>query len=156
IVPLAYFGDNKFHAVNTMQPPYQPSANPYASTDATHLYADRARANTLPPQTAMTVGDQLTAAGVSWAWCAGAWNDTATAATGAPPGFRQPFGAGVRPNFQFHHQPFNSYTRFDPTTGAAERTAHLKDYTDLVAAADAGTLPAVAFYKPEGDLNQHP
>jgi hypothetical protein len=32
----------------------------------------------------------------------------------------------------------------------------MKDYTDLVADAAAGTLPAVAFYKPEGFYNQHP
>jgi acid phosphatase len=27
ITPANYFGDNKFYAVNTMQPPYQPSGN---------------------------------------------------------------------------------------------------------------------------------
>jgi acid phosphatase len=54
-----------------------------------------------------------------------------------------------------HHQPFNYYAAFDPMTHAAARTEHLKDYTDLVADIDAGTLPEVVFYKPEGDLNQH-
>ena len=39
---------------------------------------------------------------------------------------------------------------------ADARAAHLKDYTDLVSQAAACTLPQVAFYKPEGDLNQHP
>ncbi len=39
---------------------------------------------------------------------------------------------------------------------ADARAAHLKDYDDLVAAATNGTLPAVAFYKPQGNLNQHP
>ena len=38
----------------------------------------------------------------------------------------------------------------------AARSAHFKDYDDLVSDAAAGRLPAVAFYKPEGDLNQHP
>jgi acid phosphatase len=32
----------------------------------------------------------------------------------------------------------------------------LKDYDDLVAAAATGTLPAVAFFKPQGNFNQHP
>ncbi len=63
---------------------------------------------------------------------------------------------GSAPNFQFHHQPFNYYAAFDPQTGAAARTAHLEDYTALVADIAAGTLPEVVFYKPEGDLNQHP
>ena len=58
-------------------------------------------------------------------------------------------------DFQPHHQPFNYYADFDPVTHAADRAAHLKDYTDLVADAAAGTLPPVAFYKPEGVYNQH-
>jgi phospholipase C len=33
---------------------------------------------------------------------------------------------------------------------------HLKDYDELVAAIDKGNLPQVAFYKPQGSLNQHP
>lgn len=59
-------------------------------------------------------------------------------------------------DFQPHHQPFNYYAKADPVTGAAYRNTHLKDYNDLVADAAAGTLPAVAFYKPEGVYNQHP
>ncbi len=35
-------------------------------------------------------------------------------------------------------------------------TRHLKDGDDLVRDIDAGTLPAVTFYKPVGVLNQHP
>src|SRR6185437_15639972 len=38
---------------------------------------------------------------------------------------------------------------------AEQRAAHLKDYGDLLADAAAGRLPAVAFYKPQGNLNQH-
>ncbi|MBS0319666.1 MAG: acid phosphatase, partial [Proteobacteria bacterium] len=60
------------------------------------------------------------------------------------------------PNFQPHHQPFNYYANFDPVAHAADRAAHLKDYTDLVADAAAGKLPQVVFYKPQGNLNQHP
>ncbi|MEA3151892.1 MAG: hypothetical protein QOD56_2831, partial [Gammaproteobacteria bacterium] len=33
ITPANYFGDGKFYAVNTMQPPYQPSGNAPARTD---------------------------------------------------------------------------------------------------------------------------
>jgi acid phosphatase len=58
-------------------------------------------------------------------------------------------------DFQPHHQPFNYFAGFDPVTHATDRAAHLKDYTDLVADAAAGTLPAVSFYKPEGVYNQH-
>src|SRR5262249_49472115 len=96
----------------------------------------------------------------SWAWYAGAWtaatadgkNATRTViysgASGGP--------NGVAPDFQAHHHPFNYFANMDPVSGAANRSAHLKDYNDLVAAAAAGTLPSVVFYKPEGDVNQHP
>lgn len=42
-------------------------------------------------------------------------------------------------------------------THAADRAAHLKDFdTDMLADIKKnGTLPAVAFYKPQGNLNQH-
>jgi phospholipase C len=57
-------------------------------------------------------------------------------------------------NFQPHHQPFNYYARFAP--GTADRERHFKDDADLLAAIDRGDLPQVAFYKPQGSLNEHP
>ena len=62
---------------------------------------------------------------------------------------------GGNPGFQAHHQPFNYYEHFDPKTHADVRAAHLKDYRDLVADAATGHLPSVAFYKPQGNFNQH-
>jgi acid phosphatase len=142
--------DGMFYAVNTMQPPYQPSSNAPAASDASKLYADTAKANTLPPQTGKTIGDLLSAKGVSWAWYSGAWNTTTSLATGTR-GFNS-----SNPNFQFHHQPFNYYAAFDPVSGAANRAAHLKDFdNDFLKDVANGTLPAVAFYKPQGNLNQH-
>jgi len=61
-----------FYAVNTMQPPYQPSANKPAP-DGNPAFADPAKATTLPPQSEQTIGDLLSAKGVTWAWYAGAW-----------------------------------------------------------------------------------
>jgi acid phosphatase len=148
LVPKNYFGDGTWRAVNTMQPPYQPSGNAPASTDTTGLFATTASGTTLPPQKQTTIGDQLTTAGVTWAWYAQAW-----AAVSAD---RSGIYNNTIPNFQAHHHPFNYYATLDPVTAAAARKAHLKDYNDLVADAAAGTLPAVAFYKPEGDTNQHP
>ncbi len=154
IVPKNYFGDGTFRAVNTMQPPYQPSGNAPATSDTTKLFADRTKPNTLPPQTQMTIGDQLDAKSVSWAWYSGAWTSTLATATGDRM-FPPTTTPGSAPNFQFHHQPFNYYSGFDPSAHADARTKHLKDYTDLMADITAGTLPSVVFYKPEGDLNQH-
>ncbi|HSS26649.1 MAG TPA: acid phosphatase [Usitatibacter sp.] len=154
VAPKNYFGDGTFRAINTMQPAYQPSGNAPASSDSTGLYANPAAATTLPPQTQKNIGDLLTAKGATWTWYAGAWtaasNNRALIYSGSAS------ANGIAPDFQAHHHPFNYFANMDPVTGASSRSAHLKDYNDLVAAAAAGTLPNVVFYKPEGDVNQHP
>ncbi len=160
LAPAGYFGDGLSYAVNTMQPPYQPSGNAPAAGDDAGQYADPRRPTTLPPQSAPTIGDRLDERNIPWAWYAGAWE--AALADG-----RQPAGKPRRiiyapetpagnPDFQPHHQPFNYYAEFDPATRASQRAAHLKDYGALVADIAAGSLPPVVFYKPQGNLNQHP
>jgi acid phosphatase len=133
-----------FYGVNTMQPPYQPSANAPPAGGNPAL-SDLTKPNTLSPQAASTIGDLLTQAGVGWAWYAGAWQ--AAIDKTAP--------ANVV--FQFHHQPFNYYQAYAP--GTAARTEHLRDGgidgKALIADIDAGKLPAVTFYKPQGSQNQH-
>jgi len=137
-----------FYAVNTMQPAYQPSGNTPASADSTGQYADPTKATTLPPQTQATIGDLLSAKGVSWAWYAGAWSSVLSSRSG--------IYNNTAPNFQAHHQPFNYYANFDPVSHASDRSAHLKDYdSKFLQDAANGKLPAVAFYKPQGNLNQH-
>ncbi len=160
IAPAGYFGESKFYAVNTMQPPYQPSGNRPAPADAGELYADPAKATTLPPQSALTIGDRLSAKNIRWVWYAGAW-DAAVQDGRRPAGnvrrvIYAPETPAGSPDFQPHHQPFNYYSAFDPALNPAQRALHLKDYADLVADIAAGRLPPVAFYKPQGNLNQHP
>ncbi|HEX8856840.1 MAG TPA: alkaline phosphatase family protein [Thermoleophilaceae bacterium] len=103
-------------AVNTTQPRYQPFSPGTADS------------RRLPPLHNATIGDRLTAKGVSWAWYSGGWSNA-----GGRPGERGwtngsgPVTRGsntsacpdpnsnpkaVWPNcpdnlFQFHHQPFN-------------------------------------------------
>jgi acid phosphatase len=114
----------------------------------------------LPPQSQTNVGDLLTAKSIDWAWYATAWNDATT--DGQQPAgsvhkvIYAPSTPRASPDFQAHHHPFNYYGEFDPATHAADRTAHLKDYNDLLAEAFTGTLPPVVFYKPTGYINQHP
>ena len=59
-------------------------------------------------------------------------------------------------DFQTHHQAYNFYARFDPATHATERAAHLKDYNKMLLDIASGTLPPVVWYKPTGNVNQHP
>ena len=100
-------------------------------------------ANLLPSQTMPTIGDSLSAKNVDWAWYAGGWN---AALSGMP-------DAGGD-EYQFHHPPFVYFANY--ADGTPGRAAHLKDETDFLAAAKAGTLPAVSFVKPAGVDNEHP
>jgi len=97
-------------------------------------------ADLVPNQTNPTIGDRMNDKNVSWAWYAGGWDN---ALAGNPD-----------PNFQFHHQPFVYYKNY--ADGTALKKEHLKDETDFIAAAQAGTLPAVSFVKPLGTYNEHP
>ena len=146
-------------AVNTTQPPYQPSGVPPAregDPDLTDPAGTPQAGLPLPPQTATTIGDTLSAKGISWAWYGGGWN-LALADGHRPAAEKRRIiytRADGSPNFQPHHQPFNYFTRFAP--GRPDRAMHLKDGDDLLRDIDAGTLPSVAFYKPVGVFTQHP
>ncbi len=135
-----------FYSVNTMQPPYQPSAVKPAK-DGDPRLADPASGSVLPPQTEPTIGDLLSAKGIGWAWYAGAWEATLDGIRVSPP-----------PIFQYHHQPFNYFAAMAP--GTAARAEHLRDGgvdgVAFIKAIDDGSLPPVTFYKPQGNLNEHP
>jgi acid phosphatase len=98
----------------------------------------------------------LSAKRISWAWYAGAWNAAVKDGMQPPEAKRTVIynTASGAPNFVAHHQPFNYFARFAP--GTRDREEHLKDYADFIAGIEKGELPAVAFYKPQGSLNQHP
>jgi acid phosphatase len=123
------------------------------TTQSIFLNNGRQGENVLPPQHAVTIGDRLTEKGVPWAWYSGGW--TLAAKSDRTP---EEDRALQTQSFQWHHQPFAYFARFDPTTqkGRDERTAHLRDALTLEGDIKAGTLPPVAFYKPIGVLNQHP
>jgi acid phosphatase len=135
-----------FFAVNTMQPPYQPSGIKPAK-DGDPRFANPNAPSVLVPQTETTIGDLLTAKGITWAYFAGAWRTALEGRNSTP-----------TPNFTYHHQPFNYFANYAPGTPA--RAEHLRDGglfgVEFIKAIDTGTLPQVAFYKPQGNLNEHP
>lgn len=94
----------------------------------------------MPDLTFPTIGDELSGAGVSWAWYSGGWNDA--------------LGGHAGSLFQYHHQPFAYFANY--ADGTQAKKDHLKDETDFFAALDSGTVPAVSFIKPYGIDNEHP
>jgi phospholipase C len=121
----------------------------------------------VPPLTIPTIGDELSARHVDWAWYSGGW-DNANGNVGGPGWTNGTGGTCADPNtlptavfpncadklFQFHHQPFNYYASLAP--GTAARAAHLRDEEDFLNAAKAGRLKPVSFVKPLGEENEHP
>ncbi len=153
------------YAVNTIQP----NSWPYSSPGSAKL----------PLLTANNIGDELTKAGVSWAWYSGGWSNAVGAVNG--PGWTNGNGPTCSdPNhstsnstyprcpdflFQYHHQPFNYFqtyavdSNFQPFNAAGR--AHLQDEEAFISAANASKgndckLPAVSFVKPLGEENEHP
>ncbi len=146
------------YAVNTMQPKSQP--RDYR----------RNRGFVLPPQAAPTIGDELSAAGIDWAWYSGGWSNAA-GQVGAP-GWTNGTGPKCtdpdsRPNpwfpycpnkvFQFHHQPLNYFANY--AEGAPGRI-HLRDEQEFIQLAQSSktscNLKPVSFVKPLGQENEHP
>jgi len=145
------------YSINTTQPPYQPSGlAPSEDGKFTAKPTDDPSTLPLPAQHALTIGDTLSAKGINWAWYADSWNAAVEDGKLLPRKERKVIYTpdSGSPNFQAHHQPFNYFANYAP--GTAARAEHLKDGEDFKAAIDAGTLPAVSFYKPQGNLNQHP
>lgn len=151
------------YSINTTQPPYQPSGIPPAASGPLEGANPAGQSRNggkpelpLPPQTTTTVGDTLSAKGIGWAWYAGGYQralQDGRQEPGVPRKVIYTKGEDS-PNFQPHHQPFNYYAQFAP--GTLARAQHLRDGDEFFSAIDAGTLPAVSFYKPAGIYTQHP
>ena len=140
------------YAIGSASPPYQPSDIPPGKELE---LADPAKFP-LPPQKAKTIGDTLSAKGITWAWYAAGW-DAAVADGTRPSTEKRTVIDNEAPGglyFRTHHHPFNFYEKYAP--GTAARREHLRDGREFEAAIAKGTLPQVSFYKPSGRLNQHP
>jgi phospholipase C len=132
----------------------------------------------------VTIGDELSASGVDWAWYAGGWSnadgrvgDPGWSSSNGPTACNPAITASNAtypfcPDrlFQFHHQPFNyfdNYGRLPDTNGKTAagpekpaRVQHLRDeqeFKDLARnSATQCQLKPVSFVKPIGAENEHP
>ena len=139
-------------AVNTMAPPYWPT---WIRDPERPDFAKPDLPSVLVPQSHEHIGDKLSKKNIDWAWYAGAWQATLEQFKGSD-------GIPKIPNFQYHHQPFNYFVQQGPEN-PQERSKRLRDgglgdeaaTNRFLADAEAGKLPAVSFYKPQGNLNLH-
>ncbi|WP_317997523.1 alkaline phosphatase family protein [Vulcanimicrobium alpinum] len=93
----------------------------------------------LPVQTFKTIGDEMTAASVSWKWYAGGLNN---AHAGTPDS-----------TYQAHHQAPLFFANYAPGTPGAQ---HVADESAFLTDLASGNLPAVSFVKNLGANNEHP
>jgi acid phosphatase len=154
--------------VNTSQPFYEPHS---PGTDGYKL---------VPPQRAPTIGDRMSAKGISWGWYSAGWSN-ADGEIGAPGWTNGSHPAPVTNDspapcksklaapdaiwpycapdaFQFHHQPFNYFSSFAP--GTRKREKHLRDLVEFKQLTKQSRkhcqLRQVSFTKLMADENEHP
>ncbi len=154
------------YAVNTIQPFTQPFA------------PGTATGKRLPLLHGVTIGDALSAHGVSWTWYSGGWDNaagnngrdpthplgpgwtagptgTTTGTCAGPVAKNAEFPNCPAPLFQFHHQPLGYFA--DYADGTPGRAQHLADEQRFLRdAARPDGLPSVSFVKPIGAENEHP
>jgi phospholipase C len=134
---------NHFYMVNNDSPGFLP--------DGTVDSKGIAGGGSIPPINVRSIGEALNEKNISWAYYGGAYN--AAVALQHNPTSKDPtvlVGAAY-----CNICNFESYT--NAIMGdATQRAAHIKDATDLFAAIDGDTLPAVSFVKPDGLLDGHP
>jgi phospholipase C len=123
--------------------------NPGYYGDGRNAYADITNPNetvfTIPPSTLRNIGDALNDKNISWAYYGDQWSTY----------LANPDGNYVTADNTYCNicNPFQYSTSI--MTSASGRS-HNQDTTDLYAAIQNGTLPAVSFVKPDGWLDGHP
>ena len=136
-------GDARRLSVNTTQPPYQPSGVPPADGGPLDLADPKGATGygePLPPQTAKTIGDTLSAKGVDWAWYAGGWNlasaDGRQPRDGQAQGHLHPRARRARCSSRITSR--STTTRASPRAPPTAPT-HLKDGDELLQDIAVGT-----------------
>jgi phospholipase C len=103
----------------------------------------------VPPSDLRTIGDALAERHIAFAYYGGAYRAAVNLANGSTDP-KDAVGAVYCEICNFLQ--YETAIMRDP----ARRAAHLRDILDLFAEIDQGTLPAVAFVKPDGLLDGHP
>jgi acid phosphatase len=125
-----------YYMINNTNPGFRPNGAPATGT-------------IVPPSSLRTIGDALNEKGISWAFYGGAFNAAVRLANGSTDP-ADAIGAA-------YCQICNPFQYAKSIMGdPAQRTAHMKDVTDLFDALSNGQLPAVSFVKPDGLLDGHP
>jgi phospholipase C len=107
----------------------------------------------VPPSSLRTIGDALNEKRISWAFYGGGFNAAARFDNGST----DPFDVLIGTGGDWYCDICNPFQYATSIMGnAAQRAAHIKDAVDFFADLDQGTLPAVAYLKPDSFDDGHP
>jgi phospholipase C len=127
--------------------------NPGWFGNGKNAYIDQNPANTpftIPPSSTPSIGDDLTANGISWKYYGDQWNAY------VPDPYQINYGAMGSLTDEYCNicNPF----QYDTSTmkNGSYRTAHVQDTLNLYSDIKDGSLPAVTFVKPSGLVDGHP
>jgi phospholipase C len=121
--PTSDCAPGAYYMLNNTKPGYLPSGQLNTSPTA------------VPPQTAPTIADELSAKGISWKYYGQGYN-----------------GGNVTPDYCVACNPFG-YSTSVMTTSLRN---NIQDYSNFATDVQNGTLPAVSFVKPDGINDGHP
>ena len=132
----------EFYMINNMSPGYLPNGK----IDSANILSGAK----VPPSGLRTIGDALNQKGISWAYYGGGYDAAVRVANGST----DPVDQLIAVNYCDICNPF-SYTK-SVMGNTAQRSAHIKDAIDFFNALKNGTLPAVAYVKPDSLVDGHP
>jgi phospholipase C len=130
-----------FYLFNNTNPGFLPNGNVDTAGIATGA--------SIPPTSVRTIGDALNDKEISWAYYGGAYDAAVNLANGST----NPLDAVGASYCNICN--FESYAS-SIMGNATQRQEHIKDAIDFFTQIQNGTLPSVAFVKPDGLLDGHP
>jgi phospholipase C len=133
---------SRYYMIDNLSPGYLPNGQ----VNEAGIKAGTA----VPPSTLRTIGDALNEKKISWAYYGGGYNAAVRVANGST----DLVDGLIAFNYCDHCNPFSFATSImpDPT----QRSTHIKDVIDFFSDIDQGTLPSVAYVKPDGLVDGHP
>jgi phospholipase C len=140
--PAPNCASGRYYGINNMSPGFLPNG----TIDTANILTGAK----IPPSSLRTLGDALNEKGITWAYYGGGFNAAVRVANGST----VPSDLLAGGNYCDICNPFSYATSImgDP----AQRAAHIKDATDFFQALKDGTLPAVAYVKPDSLIDGHP
>jgi acid phosphatase len=140
--PAPNCANGAYYMINNMSPGFKPNG----VIDSASILAGAK----VPPSSLRTIGDALNEKGISWAYYGGGYDAAVRVANGSTDPVDQLIGG----NYCDICNPFSYATSIMGNPN--QRSAHIKDAIDFFNALENGTLPAVAYVKPDSLVDGHP